>query len=408
MTKMRFILNAIAAVALLVALFATPVVAQNPYAPAARVNEQVVTNFEVDQRLKFMALLGAGNDRQKALEALVNERLQLTAAVAAGINLTDEQVQTGMEEFAGRANLSAADFIKALQSAGVAAETFRDFVKSGLAWRELVRAKFGPRAQITESEIDRAIAQSSSKGGLRVLLSEIILPAHTPAFKARSEKLAAQITKVTSTASFSSFARRYSASPSARRGGKLDWMPLSNLPAQIRGQILALSPGQVSAPIPITNGIVLFQLRAIEETEAAAPKDVSLEYATYFIPGGQSEAALKAADKIKARVDTCDDLYGINKGQPEDLLQIETRSIAEVPKDIALELAKLDPGEVSTRLTRNNGQTLVLLMLCGRTPELGEDVSRETIRSQLVNQRLQSYADGYLAELKADAHIVYP
>ena len=78
----------------------------------------------------------------------------------------------------------------------------------------------------------------------------------------------------------------------------------------------------------------------------------------------------------------------------------------EIPQDVAYELAKLDRNEVSTALTRSNGQTLVFLMLCGRTPALAEDQDRESIRLQLRAQRLQSYAEGYLAQLKADARII--
>ncbi len=404
MTMMRFLTLCLTFVAL-----SATAQAQNMFAPAAKVNEQAVTNFEVDQRAKFLTLLRSpGDPQEEALKALVNERLQLAAAVAAGINLTDDQVLIGMEEFAARANLSVEDFTKAIAGGGVAQESFRDFVKSGLAWRELVRARFGPRAQITEAEVDRALALTSGKGGLRVLLSEIILPAQNPQATAQSQQRANTISKLTSTAAFSAQARRHSASGTRGRGGRLDWMPLSNLPPQIRSQILVLSPGQVTAPISITNGIVLFQLRGIEETEATEAVDVSLEYAAYYIPGGRSDAALKEAARIKGRVDSCDDLYGIAKGQPEERLDIDTLPIADVPQDVAIELAKLDPGEVSTNLTRSNGETLMLLMLCGRTAELGEDVSREDVRAQLFNQRLESYANGYLSELKADATIVYP
>ncbi|PIE14749.1 MAG: peptidylprolyl isomerase [Rhodobacterales bacterium] len=393
----------------LVAALALPAAADNPFAPVARVNEQVVTGYELQQRARFMTLLRAPGDPQKeALKALIDERLQSAVARTAGITLSPEQIKTGMEEFAARAKLSADEFIKALAQAGVDAETFRDFVKAGLSWREVVRSKFASRTQITEVEIDRAIAQSSKKNGLKVLLSEIILPAHTPAAKAQSEKRAQRISKIKSFAGFSAQARKYSASGSRGRGGRLNWMPLSNLPPQLRGQVMALSVGQVSPPIPIPNGIVLFQMRGIEETGIEQPKDVSLEYASYLIPGGRSASALKQAEKIKGKVDVCDDLYGVAKGQPEEVLQITTLPMDQIPGDIALELAKLDPGEVSTRLTRANGQTLLFLMLCGRTAELGEDVSREAIRERLVNARLQSYADSYLADLRADATITYP
>lgn len=399
MTMMRLL-----ALCLTLVAFAIPAGAQNLFAPAVIINEQAVTNYEVDQRARFLTLLRApGDPHEMALEALIDDRLQSAAAQELGVAVTPEQVLVGMEEFAARANLSAEDFIKALAGGGVSAETFRDFVASGLAWREVVRTRFGPRAQISESEVDRAMAQTSSTSSLRVLLSEIILPAAP-----QSQRRAEQISKLTTPAAFSAQARRHSVSGSRSRGGRLEWMPLSNLPEQVRGHVLALSPGQVTSPIPITNGIVLFQLRGIEETDAENPTDISLEYAAYFISGGRSAAAMKEATRIRGRVDTCDDLYGLNKGKPEELLVINTLPIADVPQDVAIELAKLDPGEVSTNLTRANGDTLMFLMLCGRTPELGEDVSREQVRAQLVNKRLQSYADGYLSELKADAHIVYP
>ncbi len=72
---------------------------------------------------------------------------------------------------------------------------------------------------------------------------------------------------------------------------------------------------------------------------------------------------------------------------------------------MALELAKLDAGEVSTALTRSNGKTLVLLMLCGRTADIAAEASREQIANVLIEQRLQSFSESYLEQLRADALI---
>jgi len=386
-------------------LAALPAAAQNLYAPVAKVNDRVVTRYELDQRARFLTLLRApGDPRTEALKVLIDERLEMDAATRAGVVPTDEEVQTGMEEFASRAKLTSDQFIAQLAKAGVAKETYRDFVRVGLAWREVVRSRFVGRIQITDAEIDRALAQSSSGGGLRVLLTEIILPA-PPEQAAEAGKLASRLSRLTSFGAFSSAARQYSASRSRGAGGRLPWMALSKLPPRIRGQILALKPGQVTAPIPIPNGIVLFQMRAIEETDVPEPKDVTIQYAKYLIDGGKSPAALARAAAIQARVDNCDDLYGINKGQAEERLQFTTLPLAEIPQDVAIELAKLDDGEVSTQLTSADGKSLVLLMLCGRTPQLAQDVSRDDIRQRLGNQRLQSYAEGYLAQLRADAAI---
>jgi peptidyl-prolyl cis-trans isomerase SurA len=45
-------------------------------------------------------------------------------------------------------------------------------------------------------------------------------------------------------------------------------------------------------------------------------------------------------------------------------------------------------------------------MLCGRTPELEQEVDRAELSLGLQNQRLASFSKGYLEELRADARIV--
>ncbi|MBV0914047.1 peptidylprolyl isomerase [Anianabacter salinae] len=403
-------LAASALMALCIAVLGTSgAMAQNLFAPVARVNDQIVTQYELNQRaLFFDALRAPGNSEERALEVLIEERLQTEAARRAGVTLTDEQVQAGMEEFASRANLTAEQFVAALGQEGVDALSFREFVRNGLLWRELVGQRFGPRAQVTEAEIDRAIELGSTQTGVRVLLSEVILPADTPERSAAARTRATQIAAIDTLPAFASAAQQFSAAPSRGRGGRLDWMPLSNLPPQISSQVLALNVGEVTAPIPLPNAIALFQLRALEETGVPTPEAVSVEFARLFLPGGRTEDALARARDIEAEVDTCDDLYGIAQNLPEDQLRRDTIAVGELQGDIALELAQLDEGEVSTNLTTADGSALVFLMLCGRTLALSEDVSREQIRENLFNQRVQSYADGYLAELKADAVITYP
>ena len=91
---------------------------------------------------------------------------------------------------------------------------------------------------------------------------------------------------------------------------------------------------------------------------------------------------------------------------PEQVLERTTLPPSQLPTDIAYELSKLDEGEVSTALTRSNGQTLMFLMLCGRTAAVSEDADRQQVEMGLRNQRISAMADGYLAQLRANARIV--
>ena len=388
--------------------------AQNLFSPAIRVNDGVITYYELEQRTRFVSLLRApGDPRVVAREQLIDDRLREQAAARAGIVPSEADVLSGMEEFASRANLTRAEFVQALAGGGVEEQTFRDFVRAGLSWRLLVQSRFGARSNPSEAELDRALSSRGGGSNIRVLISEIIMPAPPPQAAAVQAR-AAEISRMTSEAEFSAAARRYSATPTRGSGGRLPWRDLSELPPPLQPLLLSLAPGEVTQPINLPNAVALFQLRAIEEAGYTPPPVSAVEYAMYFMPGGRSDDTLAKARVLASRVDRCDDLYGVAKGQPAEVLERVTQQPGQIPTDIAFELSKLDPGEVSTTLTRGNGQTLMFLMLCGRSTALpeaageaeGEQVDqRQELALGLRNQRLTTLAEGYLSQLRAEARI---
>ncbi|KIT17839.1 peptidylprolyl isomerase [Jannaschia aquimarina] len=389
----------------LVALAAitAPATAQNLFETVATVDDRQINRFQVEQRARFFALLRAPNaDFEGARDVLIDESLQVDAARRAGIEVTPEALDEAMVEFAARANLTPDQFVQALEANGVSPETFRDFIRNGLYWRQLVQGRFGPRARPNEAEIERALAQGNSATGIRVLLSEIAIPL-TPENQDEVTALARQLSQnLSGQDAFQRAARQYSRAPSAQRGGRLDWLPLSQLAPPIAAQVLALGPGQVTEPINLGSFIGIYLLRDLDEGQLAVPDTLSIDYAEYRIPGGRSEEALSQAARIRERIDTCDDLYGIAKGQPEGTLLREVRAVGELPDDLRQSLATLDPDETTTLLSGNG--VLRLVMLCGRVTEQPEGAF-EQIGQQLLNQRLVSYAQGYLEELRADAVI---
>lgn len=390
------------------------------FAPRMVINGQTITNFEVEQRMLFLRALRAPGDPEKeAIEALMRDRLGAQAAKDAGISVTAEQVQAGLTEFAGRANMTPEQFTAALADEGVAPETFRDFVANGILWREVVRARFGQQIRISEAQIDRALAENAKTTQVRVLLSELILPVQgeeiTPILdQARAIKAEA------SGEGFAAAAREFSAAPSATRGGRLDWLPVTNLPPAIVNQVLTLSPGEVSDPIVVPQAVVLFQLNGISDVESAMPARVEVEYAQFALPADLDPAL------IRSQADGCDDLYPLARGLPAEQLRLTTQMMGEVPQDIGLELAKLDVGEF---VLRPRGSYTELLMLCLRTGVPDDDpaaaeipvtteaaegeaaeeeaplVDREAVRNRLGNQQLTAMAEAYMEELRSEAII---
>jgi peptidyl-prolyl cis-trans isomerase SurA len=390
-------------VALVVGLSCTaPVLAQDLFAPRLYVNDRAITAYEVEQRALFLRILRApGNPEDEALKALTEDRLRQTEAERLGLKLTEAEIMTGMTEFAGRANLTPEEFVAELAKAGVAAETFRDFVAAGLLWRQAVRARFLGQVPISENDIDRALEASSRPRALQVLASEIVIAAP----EGQEEAAMAQAQELSETLSgegaFASAARRLSAAPTAGSGGRLDWLPLANLPAAIGQKILALDPGEVSDPIPVPGAVVLFLLRDVAEDKTGEPISVSVEWAEFLVPDDAAEIA-----EIRAEAETCNDLYVAANGLPEDRLTVTKAGLNEVPGDVALELARLDRGEISVALTRGGFRRL--LMLCGREQVLEPPPTRDQVREQVINQKLEGMAEGYLEELRSAAFIREP
>lgn len=392
-----------AAVAASAALLAAPVAAQSLFSPALTVNGDPITHYQLEQRARLLQILRAPGDPKKlAREGLIEDRLKQQAFDQVDFAATEEEVANGIEEFAGRANMTGDQLFDAVSQAGVAPETITEFIRTTITWRDYIQGRFLNRARPSDSEIDRAIGQGT-KGGIQILLSEIIIPI-TPQTIDQVGAVAEDITKITDYGAFSAAAAKYSASPSRQNGGRLEWLSLSKLPPPLQGVVMELKPGQVTDPINLPNAVALFQMRGIREAESGAQSYSAIDYATYYIPGGRSAEARAIAADVQSRIDTCDDLYGIAKGQAPERLERHTKEPSAIPRDIAIELAKLDPNEISTTLT--NGQNLVFLMLCGRTSKAAENASREDVANALTNQRLIAFAKGYLDQLKADALIV--
>ncbi|WP_246149576.1 peptidylprolyl isomerase [Tritonibacter litoralis] len=389
----------------MVALAAPSVSAQGLFSPVIRVNDQAITQYELDQRARFLAVTGTpGDPLKQAREDLIEDRLKLKLITEVGLVPTDEEVQEGLEGLAQRTNLSLDEFYNTMGQAGVDPQTLRDFTRVGIGWREYIGARFLARARPTDEEIDQAIG-TAGRGGVQVLLSEIIVPLNEETAP-QIEGFVEQVRALKTFDDFSAAASQVSAADSRANGGRLPWMELTRLPPQLREIVLNLKTGEISDAITLQGAVALFQMRGIREVEGSEQRFAAIEYATYLIPGGRTSEGLAAAQNVIDAVDSCDDFYGIAQDQSPDVLTIESLPPSEIPNDIALELSKLDPGETSTAVTRNNGQTLALVMLCGRTSEIAEDADRNSIASALTQQRLETFSNSLLSQLRAEARII--
>lgn len=401
-TKMKtlfvdpFHITTAALVTAVATLGALPAIAQNPFSAAVTVNDSVVTFYEVDQRRLFLETVRTpGNLEEQALEDLVNERLQVQEAERLGLAATPEAIEAGVVEFAARADLGPEEFLETIAEEGVEPETFRDFVASGISWRNVVQNQFRGRVQISDDDVTEALALATSLDSVSIRLAEIIVPL-TPQnedtlrdeIELLAQDLDGQIEE------FSEAASRFSAAPSREDGGLTDWRQLSELPPGLRDEFINLVPGQTAGPVVLGPAIGIFQLRGLRETALTRPPVALVNYATVPLPADPGAAAV-----LRDEIDVCDDLYGT---RPGGFTRVE-QPPREVPANIALALSTLDPGEISFDITDGFGGTLAV-MKCGQTV-VDEDELRADVRRRLFAEQLTSYGEGRLEELRSAAFI---
>ena len=378
--------------------------AQSPFSAAARVNDAIVTNFEIDQRALFLQVIRTpGELRSVALESLVNERLQLAEARRLGVVASDQEIAEGIAEFAARAELSAEEFLDAIGEEGVAPETFRDFVANSISWRNVVQARFGARARAATSDdaVARAIAHDPQLGSGQILLAELIVPV-TPENR---ETLRDDLAQLAADLNFeidlfTEAARRFSAAPTRDEGGLTGWRALDGIPAELREDMVLLSVGETYGPVVLGPAIGIFQLRGLSQGSFRAPATASIDYATLSLAASGTAEGQAALAALRAEIDQCDDLYALRPGA----FVRQDQPLSAIPTEIAMVLSTLDAGEIGVTAGRDGTATAVIMCASTITPPEG---GMEAVRQRLFAAQLEANAAALLEELRADAIITF-
>lgn len=393
------ILTVLFALGLSLAPIAPMATAQSPFSAAIKIDESVVTRYELDQRIRFLTALNfPGVPSQVAQQQLIDEKLKRRAAKTAGVVLAPEALNNGLSTFAARGNMDLETFVGELSKAGIDRYTMEQFVETNLLWIEFVRSKFGRQSRVSDAQLERSVKSDKSGTAVEVLLTEIIMGV-TPFTQDEVTATAAELSKIRSIDAFSQAAREYSDAPTRDLGGLVTWQKLDSLPPVLQPLVFGLAPGEVTEPLVIPNAIALFQMRGIRETAYRAPQAGALDYAVYRVPADQAAQM----ESIIANTVHCDDLYAWAKGNPDHTLDRQSQIPSEIPPSLANQLSKLDDNEL---VTLDNTS---LIMLCARTATLDTDATDlEAIRTGLRNKRLESLAEGYLQQLRQEARITYP
>ena len=138
------------------------------------VNGVPISDIEISQRTKLLALEGGGGPRA-ATDQLINEQLQLQEAKKYNITITDQQVDDAFQQVARNVKLSTDKLRQLLQSRGVSADTMRARLRAALAWQQLSGMIVQSRVKLSDLELDKqAAAALDNEASFDYILKEVL------------------------------------------------------------------------------------------------------------------------------------------------------------------------------------------------------------------------------------------
>ncbi len=144
-------------------LGAVAVVTESAYAQQAvraTVNDQPITNYDVQQRVKMLNLFRQKSGDKLALDQLIDEAIAEQVAKRAKIGPTDAQVNERVAGIAKQVKLPMPQFEKALNQQGVQVDTLRKFFRGQMTWAAVIRAKAASlKPDVSESDIQAEMAK---------------------------------------------------------------------------------------------------------------------------------------------------------------------------------------------------------------------------------------------------------
>ena len=152
---------------------------------SAIVGNEVITNYDIDQRIKIISLTSGmvfnqntvGTVRNQVRELLIIEKIQYLESQKYNLSTSNEEIEKIFNSVAKDNNMSEQDFEKFLTNRGIDIGSLKSQIKNSLNWQNLILHKIRPLVYISDYEI-ASYFESSEQGsdGYEYLVEIVTFP----------------------------------------------------------------------------------------------------------------------------------------------------------------------------------------------------------------------------------------
>lgn len=404
----------------LLAVFAAslPALAQGVMRIAAVVNEDVISAYDLNQRVQMVLITGRIPDTpdnkrrlaEQVLRNMIDEQLQLQEAKRLNISVSDEEVDQLLTKLNAQNKVPAGTLEAVLTRANVDVGALRGKLRADQAWSKVLRERLQHQVIISDEEIDEELKRLRAVQHLpRHHVAEIFLPVDNPDSEKQVRELAERLMQqIRGGADFGALAREFSQSASAAVGGDLGWVTKGQLDPQIDSVIAATGERQVAGPVQTVAGyhILLVLDRIVPSADGTS--DLKFDYTQLVVPvaqagGGSGQQEEQLAQQIRADVQSCDDLRAAAASMDAKSEDVKGARLKELPAEIGERLAQLDVGETTEPLRTAEG--VLIATVCARKGGANALPSRDQIQNRLGNDRFNLLIQRYMRNLRQTAFV---
>lgn len=369
------------------------------------VGTQCITQLDVENRLKFMALMSGisvtNENRngltQEAAKMLVQEQLELQEMTNSGLTIQDEAINNQVTEMAGRIGILPEKLDSFFAEKGIPMNTVRQFLTVQYYWPQYIKFKYPNVADISEDRVDLMYKdQLTQKTKPRYLLAEIFIPVNAPSEEGSVQKQINMIhSELLKGGQFQMLAQQFSQSSSARQGGNMGWINLEILPEKARKLVQTMTVGQLSTPHRLDDGYVVYALIDKRMPGDSSIKDTvfSVRQIIMNLDNLQENAVITELKKCK----NCGDLESVLAKHP--YIQVEKSDhvvVQQMPPQFADIMSKLNDNTLSEAVRYPQGS--MYLWVCGRKVMDGV-MPKDELRYRLTMQNLTQKSRSILNRL---------
>lgn len=288
----------------------------------AVVNSELVTAFEVEQRLERAreeaqrrggSMPSDAELRRQVLDALIEERVIVTYARDSGMRVDDPELDRAVASVASQNRLTIDQLRERLRRDGMDFGRFRTTLRDQLLAERVREREVLSRITVSDTEIDRFLQQqrlaSSSQTQLNIAQILVSVPesASEAEVASRREKALQVIARLKTGESFEAVAAQVSDDTAGRaKGGALGLRPVDRLPNLFVDAVRALPVGGTT-PEPLRSAAGFHVLKLLARQQESAYK-VTQTRARHILlrPSAQlsTETAIERLNEAKRQIES--------------------------------------------------------------------------------------------------------